>query len=216
MNEQETVIQAIYAAFGRNDYPGDQFLQGSFEGGEPYEAVESFKGLTDWQTISPELLDNCYTALSFFSEVGLRFFLPAYLVADVQDALQTADPLLVLVHGFSEVSVEHQIGAGLMVRRSGRSVLLNPRRYGAMTFYDYARWRLSIFSREEAQAIVAYLQYRRDTDPYHLHTEAIEAALTSFWRERATHAPTAKELQRHLSEETAYLAAISAQKDDHA
>ncbi len=32
--------------------------------------------------------------------------------------------------------------------------MLNPRRYGAMTFADWARYRLSVFAREEAQAIV--------------------------------------------------------------
>lgn len=210
MTNQETVIQAIYAAFGQNEYPGDHLLQGSFEGCEPGEAVAPFVGLTRWQDIGPELLDRCYTALSFFSEAGLRFFLPAYLAADVREQLQTAEPLFVLIHGFSQVEFQHQTPAGLFVRLSGYNVLMNPRRYGAMTFYDYARWRLSIFTREEAQTIVAYLHYKRETDPYHLHTAAIEAALSRYWLERAAQAPTAAELRRRLQEEAAYLAAISA------
>ncbi|MFN8459465.1 MAG: macro domain-containing protein [Anaerolineae bacterium] len=213
----ETVIQAICTAFGRNDYPGDHFLQGSFEGSEPYEAIEPFKGLTDWQAIRPELLDACYTALSFFSEAGLRFFLPAYLVADVQDALPTADPLFVLVHGFSEVSVRHQTQAGPFIRRStGRTVFWDPRRYGAADLLRLRPLALVDFQPGRGQAIVTYLHYKRDTDAYHLHTEAIAAALTSYWLERAAHAPTAAELQRHLNEEAAYLAAISAKTDDYA
>jgi hypothetical protein len=209
VNDKETVIQIIRDTFGRNEYPGDNFLQGSFEGCEPYEEIEPFKGRTDWQTIEPALLDGHYSALSFFSEAGLRFFLPAYLIADLQDELQTAEPLFVLTHGFSEVAVEHQTKTRLFIRKTGRTVLLNPRRYGAMTFYDYACFRLSIFTREEAQAIVAYLHYKQDADPYKLNQQAIEAALTLYWVERAAKAPSAESLKQHLQEEADYLAALT-------
>jgi hypothetical protein len=211
MNNKETVIKTIRETFGQNEYPGDNFLQGSFEGCEPYEEIEPFKGRTDWQNIDSALLDGHYNALSFFSEAGLRFFLPAYLIADLQGELQTAEPLFVLTHGFSDVAVEHQTKMRLFVRKTGRTVLLNPRRYGAMTFYDYARFRLSIFTREEAQAIVAYLHYKRDADPYRLYQQAIEAALSLYWLERAGHAPSAESLKHHLGEEAEYLAAISSE-----
>jgi hypothetical protein len=208
MNDKEAVIQQIYAAFGPNVYPGDGFLQGSFDGDEPYAEIEPFKGRADWQKLEAGLLDAHYAALSFFSEAGLRFFLPAYLIADLQGELQTADPLFVLGHGFSDLSVEHRTKAGVFVRQSGRSAFINPRRYGAMTFYDYARFRLSVFTREEAQAIVAYLRYKRETDTYHLRAAEIEAALNLYWLERAESAPTADSLKQHLAEEAAYLAAI--------
>ena len=213
MNNKETVIQIIRDTFGRNEYPGDNFLQGSFEGCEPYEEIEPFKGRTDWQTIEPALLDGHYSALSFFSEAGLRFFLPAYLIADLQEELQTAEPLFVLTHGFSEVAVEHQTKTRLFIRKTGRTVLLNPRRYGAMTFYDYACFRLSIFTREEAQAIVAYLHYKQAADPYKLNQQAIEAALTLYWVERAAKAPSAESLRQHLQEEADYLAALTSNVD---
>lgn len=210
MNNPALIIQAIRDAFGQNDYPGDSFLQGSFEGYEPYEEIEPFKGKTDWQTLDSALLDQHYAVLSFFSEAGLRFFLPAYLIADVRDELQTAEPLFLLTHGFSEVTIEHQTKTRRFKRTTGQTVLLNPRRYGAMTFYDYARFRLSVFTREEAQAIVAYLQYKQAADPYQLHRQEIEAALNLYWLERAKNAPLAASLQRHLAEEAEYLAAISA------
>lgn len=213
MNDKEAVIKAIREAFDQNEYPGDKFLQGSFEGEEPYEVIEPFKGRTDWQTISAALLDTHYSALNFFSEAGLRFFLPAYLIADVQDELQTAEPLFLLVHGFSDVSVEHLTKTRVFVRKTGKTAFINPRRYGAMTFYDYARYHLSIFTREEAQAIVAYLRYKRDADPYHLHREAIETALNLYWLERAAHAPTAESLKQHLSEEAEYLITITSEAE---
>jgi len=75
-------------------------------------------------------------------------------------------------------------------------VFVNPRRYGAMTWYDYARCQLSVFTREEAGAIVAYLEYKWDADPRGLNAEEINAALDTFWRterERtnASRSPTA-------------------------
>lgn len=213
MNDKETAIKEIYKAFGENEYPGDLFLQGSFEGCEPYEAIEPFKKINDWKDINPELLDAHYVALSFFSAAGLRFFLPAYLIADLRQELQTAQPLFVLVHGFSEVSVKHETKTRVFIHRTGRTALVNPKRYGAMTFYDYARWRLAVFTREEAKAIVSYLRYKRDADLHHLHTMEINAALNLYWSERAENAPTAVSLKQHLIEEQEYLAAIGSEAD---
>lgn len=37
----------------------------------------------DWRRIPAEELNACYSSLSFFDEDGMRFHLPAYLVADL-------------------------------------------------------------------------------------------------------------------------------------
>jgi hypothetical protein len=213
MDDIKAVIEQIYEAFGHNDYPGDDYLQGSFEGCEPYEEIEPFKGRQDWKNIDLELLDTHSGALNFFSEAGLRYFLPAYLIADLHDELKSADPMFVLVHGFSDLAVNHQIKERVFVRRTGKTTFVNPKRYGALTFYDYACWRLSIFTREEAQAIVAYLRYRRDSDRYDLDKNQIETALNLYWSERAENAPTAESLKQHLIKEEEYLAAISLDVD---
>jgi hypothetical protein len=71
-----------------------------------------------------------------------------------------------------------------------------------MTFYDHARWRLSVFTREEAAAIVAYLRTKRDADPHQIEMDQFDAALGLFWLERAA------SLARHLEEEVLCLAAI--------
>ncbi len=76
MSTAEEVIAQIAAAFGGNAYPGDAYLQGSREGDEPFEEVGPFVGQTDWQSVPVELLDVHGGALSFFTEAGLRFFLP--------------------------------------------------------------------------------------------------------------------------------------------
>jgi hypothetical protein len=211
MSDGEGVVATIREAFGRNDYPGDPFLQGSFDGSEPYEEVGAFRGRVDWAGIEPEFLDAHYVALSFFSEAGFRYFLPAYLIADVRGRLLTADPLFHLTQGFTDHAVEHPVGGRVFVRRSGRSRLINPRRYGAATWYDHARYRLSVFTREEAGAIVAYLDWKRSAEATgERDRQAIDGALASFWRERTRTAPSAAALAEHLVEERVYVDAISA------
>src|ERR671913_1737735 len=208
MSDRETVIQKIEVAFAGNAFPGARFLQGSFEGCEPYEEVGPFEKLEDWRGIDAGFLDGHANALSFFSEAGFRFFLPAYLVSDLRGQLYTADPLFHLTHGFSDRTTEIPAGDRTFTIRHGRSAFINPRRYGAMTSYDYARYRLSIFTREEANAIVAYLEFERDLDPDVIDKTAIDAALTSFWLERARSAPPARSLEQHMADQEEYLSAI--------
>ena len=106
-----------------------------------------------------------YNALSFLSEGGFRYFLPAYLIADLEDRLQTADPVFHLTNGFSDKIVKIPVGQRIYEKTIGKSAFVNPRRYGAMTWHDHARCRLSVFTREEAGAIVAYLEYKWDAEP---------------------------------------------------
>ena len=89
---RDKVIDEIRRAFASTPRPGDAFLVGSREGCEPEESVTPFRG-REWQSLDAALLDANYTSLGFFSEGGFRYFLPAYLIADVQQALRTADPV---------------------------------------------------------------------------------------------------------------------------
>ena len=205
MPSADDVITRIHAAFGSNEYPGDRWLQGSSEGCEPSEEVGPFVGQTRWQDIAPAMLDGHYAALSFFSEAGFRFFLPAYLVADLRGQLRTADPLGHLTGGFHTGEVELPVGQRTFVQRYGGTTLLNPLRYGAMTMEDYARFRLSIFTREEAVAIVSYLECKRDHEKVTKLRRPIVAALDGFWRGRAAQAPVAADLQQHLADQRAYV-----------
>ena len=74
-----------------------------------------------------------------------------------------------------------------------------------MTWHDHARCLLSVFTREEARAIVAYLEYKRDADHHGLNAEEINAALDSFWRDRAANGPTHHASRQHLKDEAEYL-----------
>ena len=196
----------VRAAFRATPHPGDEFLLGS-EGREATETIAAFHGVSGWDELGAEALDANYTALSFFSAGGFRFFLPAYLTADLRGELLTADPVFHLAGGFHDLSVDVPIGDQVFSRPIGRSAFVNPRRYGAMTFEDYARHRLSVFSRQECAAIVAYLDFRGD-QPDSVDAESIRAALELFWHDRAATAPEQSDLDRHLEAETAFLAAI--------
>ena len=205
MPDIQQVIEQIREAFHDTDHPGDAFLQGSQEGCEPAEVTVPFKGVTHWTQIDPAILDPNYTALSFFSEGGFRHFLPAFLIADLNDQLQTANPVFHLTNGFSDMVVKIPAGSRVSQKVTGKSAFVNPRRYGAMTWHDYARSNLAIFTREEAGAIVAYLEWKRNADPHGLNRESIDAALDGFWRQRAKEAPTQKDLQQYMHEEAQYL-----------
>ena len=201
MSNIQQVIEQIQDAFHETEHPGDAFLQGSQEGCEPAEVTAPFKSIAHWTQVDPAILDPNYTALSFFSEGGFRHFLPAFLVADLMGRLQTADPVFHLTNGFSDKIVKLPSGSGVYEKTIGKSAFVNPRRYGAMTWHDHARSQLSIFTREEAAAIVAYLEYKRGADLHGLNHEEIDAALDNFWRDRAKTAPTHEALRQHLQAE---------------
>jgi hypothetical protein len=213
MHTPDSLVALIHDAFDGNAYPGDSYLQGSTEGEEPAEIAAAFRGKEDWASLDAAFLDGSYTALSFLSEAGFRFFLPAYLVADVRDSLQTADPLFHLTNGFADGSTVDRRNGREFVRRWGMSRPMNPRRYGAATTIDYLRYRLSVFTREEAAAIVEYLVWRRAQARSPLDEPFIDGALSLFWRERAHSGPTRAMLAEHLREEAEYVAALMLPKN---
>ena len=104
------------------------------------------------------------------------------------------------------------LGNGSYEKTIGKSAFVNPRRYGAMTWHDHACCQLSVFTREEAVAIVAYLEYTRDADPDGLYAEEINTALDSFWRDRTANALTLQTVRQHLMEEAEYLRDIGGGK----
>jgi hypothetical protein len=207
VTEAQDVIAIVEEAFSAVAHPGDAFIAEAPYGGEPAEIAEAFAGRHDWRLLDAAFLDQHYTALPFFSEAGLRFYLPAFLVADVRRQLQTADPVFTLVHNFSDWSVPLSAGGEQFAGRHGASALLNPRRYGAMRNADYAHYRLSVFAREEAVAIVRYLEWRASVDE--IDRPQIEAALAVYWRGRVQDAPTQEDLARHVAEQARYLAALN-------
>ena len=170
---KEDIKAQIREAFSRNEYPGDWCLKGSTEGDEPYLVEEEFKGKTDWTILDPEFLDQApdgfASALSFFSDEAFRFYLPAYLIADLDDKLQSTDLTFHLTHGLDDASMHD---------------LINPRRFGGRTWFDHVRTKFAMFPREEVCAIVAYLEFKLATADLPLERESISQSLKNYWTGR--------------------------------
>jgi hypothetical protein len=174
MFDREAVKAQIRQAFAAAEYPGDWCLRGSSEGDEPYLVEDEFRAKTDWRALDPEFLDcapgGLASALSFFSDEAFRFYLPAYLVADLDGRLERVDPVFYLCYGLDEAS---------------REGLVNPRRYGRRTWFDEARHKFAMFTRTESAAIVAYLHWRCHAEELPDFGGRIEQALQNYWLERA-------------------------------
>jgi hypothetical protein len=126
------------------------------------------------------------------------------LIADLNGQLQTADPLFHLTNGFFDRVVQLPAGSRVDEMAIDKSDLMNPRRYGAMTSEDYARAKLSVFAREEAGAIVSYVEWKWEQGDKSYRDE-IDAALDGFWRQRAREAPTQVSLRQHIQAEAQYM-----------
>ena len=161
----------IRRAFAAVERPGNWALRGSDEGGEPYAVEAAFAAHDDWRTTDPAFLDTApdglASALSFLSDEAFRYFLPAYLIADLRGALERVDPVFYLCHAFAD---------------DRRHRPLNPRRYGRRTWFDATSHRMSTFTPEEAQGIVAYLRWRGEKDDFDRAT--IDQAIRSYWSAR--------------------------------
>ena len=172
MSEQERVKEQIRVAFADVDYPGDWCLRGSNEGDEPYRVERDFKGKADWRTADPKFIDQSpdglASALSFFSDEAFHFYLPAYLIADIDEKLERSDPVFHLTHGLDDASRRERI---------------NPRRYGDRTWFDHVSCKFAMFNRQEAAAIAAYLRLKADADSF--QRDAIGQALLNYWTSRA-------------------------------
>lgn len=174
MLDKEALKAQIREAFSPVEPPPPWCLRNSSEGDEPFLLEEEFRNKADWQALDPEFLDQAPggygTALSFFSDEAFRFFLPAYLLADLDDRLGQADPLFHLWHGLDDDS---------------RLKRVNRLRYGERTWFDEAGHRFSMFTRAQAEAIVAYLRFKQAGEELESQRQEIEQALQNYWLERA-------------------------------
>jgi hypothetical protein len=168
---REGVKEQIRAAFAGVERPGNWALRGSNEGEEPYLVDRDFADKADWRTLDAAFLDwapdGYGSALSFLSDEAFRYFLPAYLLADLDGALQTVDPAFHMTHGLDDAT---------------RDQPLNPRRYGARTWLDAMRHKFAVFTKQEAAAILAYLRLRLG-DP--CDEDRIASAIRNYWSPRA-------------------------------
>jgi hypothetical protein len=161
------LIEQIKAAFDETPYPGDDRLCGSEQGDEPAEYALEFRGLS-WKTLHPDFLAYHSASLSFFTDEGFRYFLPAYLIADLmipelEGAWSNAEPVFHLTHGLAEDNLDEN-----------SSELTDN-----FDWYEIATRKFSHFNLAERKAIVAYLKYA--SAQHEWNREKINTALERYW-----------------------------------
>lgn len=171
MATKDELIQLIKEAFRGNRYPGDNCLRNSDQGDEPYLLEEEFKGKTNWEYLNSEFLDQApddfSTALSFFSDEAFHFYIPAYLIADIKEELESTDVAWYLCHDFEEDYRDKKI-------------------HGNQTWSDYGQKRFSTFSETEVKAVIAYLEFKKENYDEWDNSErkTVTQALDFYWKKR--------------------------------
>lgn len=165
-----SLIQQIEQAFADVTYPGDDDLTNSTYGPEPAALIAEFRGKTDRQKLNAAFLnqapDGWGTALCFFSNNALRFYLPVYLVADIRGELELPDPVSILCASLCPGGAEQRI----------------PKQFGGGTMGARARVKFDKYTPVQVSAIVAYLHWKQEVaDGNDL---LIEHALKAYWLER--------------------------------
>ncbi len=186
-DEQRYLVEAIKDAFGERASPGDAPLCGSDYGDEPAEYALEFRSL-DWRTLHPEFLSYHYAALSFFTDEGFAYFLPAFMIADVLGEAGNANPVFHLTHGlYEESSFELTALNPEVLQASGLSaedlewLQESVRQPSTTDWHAYALRRFSGFRQPERHAITCYLEYRA-AHTWDMEAKQINAALDSYWR----------------------------------
>jgi hypothetical protein len=169
----EAIKALIRDAFAETPYPGDHALVRSV-GDEPDQVVELFRGRDDWRVLTAEFVDRAGaaspSALSFFSAGAFRFYLPAYLIADLDGQLSYTDPLFYLYYGLDEETRDRSV---------------NLPGAGTTTWWAVQQDHFASFTSREAAAIVAYLRFRLAGDEPDFSRRSIQEALQNYWLGKA-------------------------------
>jgi hypothetical protein len=176
----QQLIDQIHLAFDSTPYPGDNRLCGSSQGDEPAEYALEFRGL-DWRAIHPDYLSYHYASLNFFSNSAFRYFLPAYLVADLLGLLINGRPIFHLTHGLVPDKTAQRINALAKTGELSPEAASMVRRnigHNKVDWYQVAIDKFSHFTLLEKKAIVAYLKYSAAQGQV---PDRIQEALDRYW-----------------------------------
>lgn len=120
-----------------------------------------FLGQSNWNKLSPEFID-LDGALSFFSDEAFRFFIPAFMIADINEQLNFNNPAVRLCWSVTPQSENKKIATV----------------FGGSTIGERAKACFKKFSEEERNAIVSYLQWKLVKDENDL---TVAQALKNYW-----------------------------------
>jgi hypothetical protein len=163
LNKDE-IIQKINKAFSDNEFPGNDNLVAQSYGEEPDLVRDRFTGQNNWNKLTPEFIDFD-GALSFFSDKAFRFYIPAFMIADINEQLENNNPYVRLCSFLTPESETKKIA----------------KTWGGGTMGDRAKECFKHFSDEQVNAIIAYLNWKLLQDKNNL---IIEQALQNYWLKR--------------------------------
>jgi hypothetical protein len=158
------LIQKITAAFSEVEYPGDEHLVNDSYGDEPDLVRKHFAGHNNWKNLTHEFLDFD-GALSFLSDKAFRFYIPAFITADIAEKLDLNDPTVRLCWPLTPQAENEKIA----------------KVWGGGTLGERAKKCFDEFSKEQAFAIISYLNWRLSHDK---HNYMIEQAMNNYWLKR--------------------------------
>lgn len=161
---KDELIEKINAAFSEVEYPGDDCLIHHSYGDEPKLVRNHFIGHNNWRILTNEFLDFD-GALSFLSDKAFRFYIPAFIIADINKKLDYNDPVIRLCWSLSPQSDNTKIAK---IWEGG-------------TIGERARKCFDEFSKEQVNAIVSYLNWRLLNDE---NNYLIEQAFSNYWLKR--------------------------------
>jgi len=170
MDAQE-VITTIIEAFSDVEPPPPWSIVSSKKGHEPARVEKTFARKL-WSELTDDELDRD-PALSFFSAEAFRYFLPAYLIRELDG------------HEFQQNHLAFVLTYGLT--NDERNKPVNPRRYGNLTAWDSANHKFAPLTKQQVKAVVEFLKFQmehdRQYDPfdYQLVSEAME----NYWIPRS-------------------------------
>ncbi len=116
------------------------------------EVQHDFRGL-DWRHLHPDFLSLHSSALGFFTPLAFRYFIPAYLIADILEVSGNANPVFHLADVPSE-------------RQDSFSTI----------FYE----KVGQLNGTERRAVIDYLRFQLEQGCEFDHA-AIEKALANYW-----------------------------------
>ncbi|HET7786815.1 MAG TPA: DUF6714 family protein [Myxococcales bacterium] len=169
--EADRLKERVRRAFANVERPPNGALHAPDVGEDGLLLEQDFRDKPDWRTLDAAFLDQAPcgfgSALSFFSPAALRYFLPAYLIADLEVRLDRVDVASRLSAPFTEAA---------------RNTAVNRRRYGSLTRFEEGQQRFAEFTVEEVAAIAAFLEHKAAAD--HAGVLPIAEALANYWRPR--------------------------------
>jgi hypothetical protein len=171
VSEPRLLKEMVRRAFANVARPPNGTLHASDEGEEGQLLERDFADKDDWRTVDAGFLDQApggfASALSFFTPQALQYFLPAYLIADLDGRLERVDLAYRLSAPFTNAA---------------RTTPMNPNRYGTRTRFESGAERFASFTAEQVAAIVAYLQHKLTSAEEDM--TPVREALANYWQPR--------------------------------